>query len=90
MKGRVWDKVRRQVKVLFERAGIISCELKYAGCWNANALSFCHRLKRRKITTEEELAFVILGCIPCHQILEAKPAEEMYQIVTEIREARPV
>ncbi len=68
--------------------GIMSCEIRMAGCWYNNALSFCHRMKRRRITTQEELEFCILACTPCHDGVEKLPADEMYRVVTELVEKR--
>ena len=81
MKG--WEATRLQLKKKFSRMGIEHCELNYKGCWNNNALSFAHSMKRRKITSQEDLEEVILCCVPCHEILERKPAEEMLRIVRE-------
>ena len=79
-----WDVARAELKKHFELAGIVSCQLRWKGCWVNNALSFAHRLKRRFITDEEELRIVGLVCIPCHNLLEPMPSEKMYQIVTDL------
>lgn len=79
-----WNKVRAKIKKDFERQGITFCEV----CGSTFNLSFMHRLKRRKITTEEELAYVALACIPCHQQIEVLPAEEMFSRVTNLVERR--
>ncbi len=79
MKG--WESTRLKLRKRFQQAGIDYCELHYGGCWVNNALSFTHSMKRRKIQTQEHLEEVILACVPCHAILEVKPAEEMLEIV---------
>ena len=81
MKG--WESTRLALRKRFQKAGIDYCELHYAGCWVNNNLSFAHSMKRRKIRTQEELEEVIVACVPCHQILEVKPPEEMLRIVRE-------
>lgn len=46
--------------------GITRCEV----CGTDNYLSFAHRLKRRDITTDEELRTVALLCITDHERIE--------------------
>lgn len=79
-KTKEWDAVRAWLKIQFTRAGIQTCQLKFAGCWFDNALSFCHPAKRRNLT-EGELYVVALGCTPCHDQLEVMPAADMRRIV---------
>ena len=81
MKG--WEATRLLLKKKFSRMGIEHCELNYKGCWRNNALSFAHSMKRRKITSQSDLEEVILACVPCHERLEHKSAEEMMDIVKE-------
>lgn len=75
-----WDYVRQWLKIQFKAKGIITCQLKFAGCWFDNALSFCHAAKRRKLTPRD-LYIVCLGCTPCHDQLEVMPPEDMKRIV---------
>jgi hypothetical protein len=89
-KGQAWNNARARLKQIFYRLGITTCELMYPGCWYDNALSFCHRMKRRKILDDTELMFVALGCTPCHDILERKSPQEMYDEITRIREEKPI
>ena len=86
MKG--WEVTRLKLKRKFSEMGIEWCELGYKGCWHTNALSFAHSMKRRKIQTQEELEEVVLACIPCHKILEEKPAPKMLEEVREKIRAR--
>jgi len=75
-----WERVRRWLKVQFIAAGIQTCQLKFAGCWFDNALSFCHPAKRRNLR-QGEIYVVALGCTPCHDQLEVMPPEDMRRIV---------
>lgn len=72
-----WEKVRRTELIpQFEEWGITTCEIKIEGvCWNNNALGFAHTLKRRDITTPEQLRRVVLACNPCHDIVEHRCQE---------------
>ena len=79
-KGLAWNYARQWLKIQFARVGIITCQLKFPGCWFDNALSFCHPAKRRKLTPRE-LYVVCLGCTPCHEQLEVMPAADMRRIV---------
>lgn len=69
-KTREWDRVRASLKIEFMQRGDTACELRLPGCWRDNGLTFCHRVKRRFITTENELRVVCLGCMNCHRIIE--------------------
>jgi hypothetical protein len=100
MHTKTWNRVRAKIKKDFEQRQIMSCER----CGNPNFLSFAHRLKRRYITTEEELSMVALLCMTggnkpkkfedgrtltgCHEILEYGPKDEMFDTITEIIEKR--
>lgn len=75
-KTKAWAKARAELKVEFQRKGITTCEIKMAGCYNNNALSFAHIDKRRYLA-EGELKAVVLACIPCHNIVEQWPREKM-------------
>ena len=65
-----WNRERKKLKVIYEHKGIVICELRFPGCWVDNALSFCHRYKRRDPRCEHTFSGTVLGCIPCHSILE--------------------
>lgn len=84
MKLKDWNNARRKLKVDFERQGITRCEK----CNGNFALSFGHRLKRRYITTTEELTTVALLCQICHEDLEHGGHDRMYDEITRIIEAR--
>lgn len=79
-KTKEWDQVRAWLKVQFAKKGIQTCQLKFAGCWFDNALSFCHPAKRRNLA-EGELYVAALGCTPCHDQLEVMPPTDMRRIV---------
>lgn len=76
------------LKGMFEKVGIVICEIKKEGmCWRSNALTFAHLEKRRKLTVADLLT-VVLACIPCHTWVEALPAEEMKKTLQEIIDKR--
>ena len=85
---KAWDRVRRQLKVEFEKRGIMTCELGLPGCQFDNNLSFAHRMKRRYITTEQELRVVILACVPCHSTIELQSHATMKNIVDNVIASR--
>ncbi len=66
MKAKVWNRVRAQLKIEFEKMGVTRCEV----CNAAYPLGFAHRLKRRHITDETELRVVALLCNPDHEKIE--------------------
>lgn len=84
---RLWKQIRPKLKERFERAGQLVCEI----CGGTFGLSFAHRSKRRFITTKEELEVAALLCQLCHTDLDEKAGhEEMYKVVTELRDKKPV
>lgn len=90
-KTAAWDATRAALKVVFARAGIVTCELRYQGCWRDNALSFAHSRKRRNIPRGSILLQeVALCCTACHDKIECLPEAEMAQIVRQTIAARPV
>lgn len=80
MKQQIWHNARRKLKIQFERMGVTRCEM----CQGTFALSFAHRLKRRFITTEEELMTVALLCQKDHERIEHSGHDEMFRRITEI------
>jgi hypothetical protein len=78
-----WNTARRKLKVQFERAGQTRCQL----CGSGMFLGFAHRLKRRYITTDDELSIAALLCVQCHEKLEYGPKDEMYEVVTRLHHA---
>lgn len=88
-KVKAWERVRSQLKRRFAAAGILTCELRYAGCFFDDLLGFAHAKKRRKLTPEE-LWIVILACNHCHQQIEVLAPEIMEQIVMATIKARKV
>ena len=75
-KTQTWNNIRAKLKKEFEKNGVVTCELKWPGCWNDNALSFAH-LDKRRYLKEEELKEVVLLCVPCHQKVEYMPRPKM-------------
>lgn len=47
-------------------------------------LGFAHRLKRRFIVTDEELNFVALLCVKCHESIEYSGHANMFAAITQI------
>ena len=73
-KTKEWEIARKKLKVEYQERGIITCELRFNGCWRNNALSFAHRHLRIWYYNKPGLlgSFdeTILACIPCHKILD--------------------
>jgi hypothetical protein len=84
MTVREWNRIRRQLKVEFERMNITRCEK----CNSDFALGFAHRLKRRFLHTDSEKRFVVLLCQDCHTRIEYSGSIEMFTAITEIAESR--
>ncbi len=85
-KGREWAATRARLKVQFEAAGIMRCEI----CGGRFALGFAHRKKRRNVTTQAELEIVALLCNADHTALEMLPEAEMGERIDAIIASRPV
>lgn len=85
-----WEAAKRELKPAFQRAGITTCEAQLDGCWRDNGLGFAHRLKRRNITTEEELRRVALLCNACHDVLEARGESRNCEAIDALIAARKV
>lgn len=81
-KTKAWEKARAELKVEHESMGITTCELRYEGCWNDDALGFAHAAKRRKLTSVD-LKHAIVACGSCHDKIEFLKPEEMERIVNE-------
>jgi hypothetical protein len=86
-KGRAWESARAILKRKFYRRGIVTCELRYEGCYRWQFLGFAHAAKRRKLRPED-LGTAILACSNCHDKIERMPPEEMRRIVFETIERR--
>lgn len=71
-----WDRIRKVLKVQFERAGITRCEM----CGSSYALGFAHR-KPRRYCDESELAIVVLLCNECHRKVDSCGHENMKNMV---------
>ncbi len=83
-KSKEWIAVRRRLKVKYEAAGIVSCELKYEGCKRDGWLSFAHGKKRRHLKGNELETLCILSCLICHGRIERLPEDEMCAIVENV------
>lgn len=87
LREKEWKRIRPQIKEKFYQAGIISCEI----CGSGQFLSFAHRLKRRFITSVTELNVVALLCQIDHSFLDERAGhEEMFRVITEIRDRQPI
>jgi 4-hydroxy-3-methylbut-2-en-1-yl diphosphate synthase IspG/GcpE len=90
MKQQRWHSTRAKLKKKFLAMGVTACQM----CGRTDYLSFAHRLKRRFITTQEELEVVALLCMDnpngkgCHNKLEHGPKEVMYEVITKLYEQR--
>lgn len=84
VKSKDWERARRILKQEFARAGIQRCEQ----CGTDNFLSFAHSKKRRFIQSDEDLFDVALLCIPCHEKIEYRGHEYMYNEVRRICDSR--
>lgn len=82
-KTREWENARRELKGEFAAMGITSCELRLAGCWKDNSLSFAHSAKRRYLTPDQ-IKEVVLCCTPCHQRIEVFGGPVMQALVRDI------
>jgi hypothetical protein len=78
-----WERVRRWLKIQFEKVGIRTCQLRLAGCSFDNYLGFAHPAKRRNLL-EGEIYIVALLCNHCHGVIEVGPPEEMRRIVEKL------
>lgn len=85
-----WDKVKRELKPQFERAGITTCELRRKQCTGNYFLTWAHRVKRRFITTDAELSTVVLACVNCHLEIEIMSHAAMKREVDSVIARREV
>ena len=81
---REWEKVRRQLKCKFVGMGVTTCELQLPGCMFDNGLGFAHALKRRHITTDEDMRRVALLCNNCHNAIELQGEAKMSRVIDSI------
>jgi len=77
---RQWEKIRRALKIRFERVGITRYEFNMDGCWRDNGLSFAHADKRRFLS-DDDLWVAALACASCHDKLERRPRATMRELV---------
>ena len=77
-----WNALRPKLKAKFAAMNVTSCEV----CGSTFALSFAHRVKRRFIHTDAELATVALLCAEHHHAIEY--GGNMYTRINEIIESR--
>lgn len=87
-RGMEWERVRRELKARFLKAGITECEVRGHGCWHDNGLGFMHAKKRRNLGPGE-LSVVVLACNICHDQWESGSESKMEQMVLDIIARRP-
>ena len=70
-----WKECREKLKPIYEKKGIIQCEVRFPGCMNKFGLSFHHRHKRwQYIKCPDDLgkfSETILVCAYCHDKIES-------------------
>lgn len=86
-KTKASNKANVDMKKECQRLGIFICELQFEGCWRDPG-GFAHSLKRRNITTPEQLREAVLACNHCHDIIERWTEKEMGDLVRERLKAR--
>ena len=69
-KGQAWIDAKKKLQREFFDKGILTCELKFHGCFKYTMLSFAHRYKRTDPRCEHTFNHVLLACVPCHQKIE--------------------
>ena len=73
-RGKINLEANRKLKEQYYEIGIRDCEIQLPNCVKRSWLSFVHRHKRREYYGKEEMLSnikqVLLGCIPCHSVLE--------------------
>jgi hypothetical protein len=82
-KTREWEKIRRELKIRFERVGIISCEIRLKQCWGGYALSFAHTKKRADMLPGD-IEIAVLACAPCHTAVEGMKKDAMQSLLESI------
>lgn len=92
-KTKHWNEGRKNLKLLFYKHNIKTCELKVENiCIGNNYLGFAHIRRRFKLTTEEIIDHkkVVLACQPCHSFVDftsnRKDAEDMLDAVVASRQ----
>jgi hypothetical protein len=85
-KGLQWQRIRKELKERFRKAGITRCEI----CGSNFALGFAHR-KKRACCDEEELYKVALLCNdPCHREADSHGAQHMFDTINAIIAGRAI
>ena len=69
-KVREWIKASDELEEIYLEKGIVTCELRFEGCWINNALHFAHRYKRNDPRCEHTFKGTILACTSCHGKIE--------------------
>ena len=82
-KVKEWSRIRQELKIKFEQAGITSCEARFSNCLKDNYLGFAHPKKRRYLTPEELYEVAIL-CNSCHSRLEYGNKQIMEETIRNI------
>lgn len=85
-RGLQWQRIRKELKERFRKAGITRCEI----CGSNFALGFAHR-KKRAYCDEEELYKVALLCNdPCHREADSHGAQHMFDTINAIIKGRAI
>jgi len=77
---KAWDAARAWLHRQFRLKGILTCQIRFPGCWFDREVYFAHPAKRRNLR-EGELYVVAKACNPCHDQLEIMAPERMRSIV---------
>jgi hypothetical protein len=85
-RNKLWSLIQPKLKDAFRAANLVTCEI----CHGSAFLGLAHRLKRRYITTCDELSTVGNLCVLCHEKLEYGQKERMFRVITELREKNEV
>lgn len=80
---------KRLKKLFIEKSYPQTCELKLQGCLGTWALTWAHSKKSRFLITDDDWMEAALACVHCHNIIEAKSHEEMFNHVTTAINRRP-
>lgn len=90
-KTQQWEEGRAELKRIFQKRGITSCEIQLEGCLKDNYLSFAHIQRRGELSAEETINpnYVVLACQPCHHTVDFElPKAKSYQLLQSIVDKR--
>ncbi len=82
--------MNRRLKAELTKLGIHECEIQIKGrCVRSIMLSFAHSKKSRFLITDQDWLEAALCCIPCHDVIEALPHDQMKEAVLAAISRRP-